>query len=208
MLHNLMRLLAHVLTQGSRVWRRVCEFLLKPLFRSHGKCFRFDPEGIYSFDTIIVGDNVNLGSRPTLVATRSRIQIGNHVMFGPEVIIRGGNHRFDFVGRFIDTVTESEKRPDDDRGVVIEDDVWIGTRAIILHGVTIGRGAVIAAGAVVTHDVPPYAIVGGIPARVMRFRWDVDTILAHEEMLYPPEKRLSRDALLAWQNQIAGRSES
>jgi acetyltransferase-like isoleucine patch superfamily enzyme len=73
----------------------------------------------------------------------------------------------------------------DDRDVVISDDVWIGTRAIILHGVTIGRGAVVAGGAVVTKNVPPYAIVGGIPARVLRYRWDAETISRHEAILYP-----------------------
>ena len=54
--------------------------------------------------------------------------------------------------------------------VTIGDDVWIGTRAIILPGVTIGNGVIIGAGAVVTKDVPDYAIVGGVPARVIRFR--------------------------------------
>lgn len=58
----------------------------------------------------------------------------------------------------------------------IGDDVWIGTRAIIMPGVTIGNGAVVGAGAVVTRDVPPYAIVGGVPAKVIRYRFDIDTI--------------------------------
>jgi len=146
---------------------------------------------MYSFATISVADNVNLGVRPTLVATRSRIRIGSHVMFGPEVAIWGGNHRFDLVGCFMMTVTEGEKRPEDDQDVVIEDDVWVGSRAIILHGTTIRRGAVVAAGAVVTKDVPPYAIVAGVPARVVAFRWNPEIILTHESMLYPPEKRLS-----------------
>jgi len=172
---------------------------MRPLFAHHGRGFRFDPDGVYSFHTILVGDNVNLGLRPVLVATRSKIQIGNNVMFGPEVTIRGGNHRIDLVGRFMNTVSDAEKRPEDDRGVVIEDDVWVGTRAIILHGVTIGRGAVVSAGAVVTRSVPPYGIVYGAPAKVGRFRWDVDTILTHERMLYPPEERYSREDLERWQ---------
>jgi acetyltransferase-like isoleucine patch superfamily enzyme len=190
-----MRLVGVLFLWGERLWRRIRELCLRPLFASYGSNFRFDPDGTYSFHTISVGNDVNLGQRPILLATRSHIRIGNHVMFGPEVTIRGGNHRIDLVGRYMKSVTDAEKRSEDDQGVVIEDDVWIGTRAIILHGVTIGRGAVVAAGAVVTKSVPPYAIVAGNPARVLRFRWDVDTILVHEEILYPPEERLKRGHL-------------
>lgn len=60
--------------------------------------------------------------------------------------------------------------------VIIGNDVWVGARATILEGVTIGDGAVVAAGAVVTKDVPPYAIVGGVPAKVIRYRFDEQTI--------------------------------
>jgi len=76
--------------------------------------------------------------------------------------------------------------------VTIGGDFWVGMRAIILHGVDIGRGAIVGAGAVVTKSVPPYAIVGGVPARVIRFRWDVETILRHEAALYTLEERMSR----------------
>ena len=169
--------------------RYACHCLLVVLYRNRfgqrGVQFHFDPRGTYAFENIYCGDHVSLGERPTLIATRSRIIIGNHVMFGPEVMIRGGNHRLDLVGRYMDTVTEAEKRPADDRDVVISDDVWIGTRAIVLHGVTIGRGAVVAGGAVVTKNVPPYAIVGGVPAHVLRYRWDAETISRHEAILYP-----------------------
>ena len=164
--------------------------LLRPAFKRYGRNFKFDPDGLYTFGSILVGENVHLGYRPIILAPRSEIIIGNNVLFGPEVTIRGGNHRIDMIGRTMFSVENHEKRPDDDLGVVIEDDVWIGTRAIILHGITIGRGAVIAAGAVVTKSVPPYAIVGGVPAKVLKFRFDLPTILEHERILYPPEKRI------------------
>lgn len=154
--------------------------LYRPRFAHTGVNFSFDPLGIYTYQNISVGDNVNLGYRPVLIAAKSKIVIGNQVMFGPQVTIRGGNHRVDILGRYMISIKEDEKRLEDDPGVIIEDDVWIGTRAIILAGVTIGRGAVVAAGAVVTKSVPPYAIVAGNPARLIRMRWNEQEIAEHE----------------------------
>lgn len=68
--------------------------------------------------------------------------------------------------------------------MLFEGDNWIGANAVILKGVCIGRGSVVAAGAVVTINVPRYAIVGGVPARVIGYRFDKDTILEHEKLLY------------------------
>jgi len=152
-------------------------------FACIGKNFSFDPYGVYSYSNISIGDNVKLGYRPILIASRSKIRIGNNVMFGPEVTIRGGNHRIDILGRHMIDIKEGEKRPEDDPGVVIEDDVWIGTRAIILAGVVVGRGAVVSAGAVVTKSVPRYAIVGGHPAKLIRMRWSDNEIAEHERLL-------------------------
>lgn len=192
---RLSRVLGLVYDFLSRGSRRVRMYMLRPLFGSCGKNVSFDPDGFYSFRNIHIGDHVGLGMRPILVAALSEIRIGSHVMFGPEVTIRGGNHRTDLVGRHMTEVGPAEKRPSDDQGVIIEDDVWIGTRAIILCGVKIGRGAIVAAGAVVTRNVPPYAVVGGVPAKVIKYRWDVDTILTHEAALYSPQKRLRRHEL-------------
>ena len=176
----------------SKLSRRIKEAFLKPLFMKKGKNLRIWPDGIYSFKNIQIGNNVNLGFRPIIMATKSKIIIGDHVMFGPEVMIIGGNHRYDFIGKFMDEINDSQKRPEDDIGVIIEDDVWIGARVIVLDGVRIGRGSVIGAGSVVTKDIPPYSICAGVPARVLKFRWDIDTILKHEALMYPADKRLPR----------------
>jgi acetyltransferase-like isoleucine patch superfamily enzyme len=189
-------------------FRGLLRRLYEPRFAAHGENFSFDPMGQYTFSTISVGDDVLLGDRACLMASCSRIVIGSHVMFGPEVTIRGGNHRIDAVGRFMKSIRDEEKRPEDDRGVVVEDDVWVGTRAVILSGVRIGRGAVVGAGAVVTKSVPPYVIVVGNPARLVRFRWDVETILEHERRLYPEGQRLAREYLEACHDEHGSPSRS
>jgi acetyltransferase-like isoleucine patch superfamily enzyme len=89
-----------------------------------------------------------------------------------------------------------EKRPEDDRDVIIEDDVWVGSGAIILKGVRVGRGSIVAAGAVVNKGVPPYTIVGGVPAKVLSIRFgNIEKIMKHELAIYPPERRLSVECL-------------
>lgn len=180
---------------GLRVVNKLACIILRPLFKSCGKNVRFDGFGEYSFGTISIGDDVFIASGAQFSATVSEIRIGNKVMFGPDVTIRGGNHNTSVVGAYMYDV--KTKRPEDDQPVVIEDDVWVGCRATILKGVTIGRGAVVAAGAVVTRSVPPYAIVGGVPARVLKFRWTVEGILEHERRLYPAEHRSSESQLRA-----------
>jgi acetyltransferase-like isoleucine patch superfamily enzyme len=185
------RFVGQVLFLAGRIRRRLLMFAYRPLFGAHGRNFWFDPDGDFSFQTIFVGDDVFLGRQPSLSAAHSRIVIGNKVMFGPRVTIMAGNHNTSLLKRFMFDITETEKRLEDDRDVVIEDDVWVGTRAIILNGVSVGRGAIVAAGAVVAKSVPPYAIVGGVPARILKWRWSVEEIISHEESLYPVEKRLS-----------------
>lgn len=177
-----------------RVVRRIKMAILRPLFRSHGNGFWFDPDGFYTFHTISVGNDVFLGEGTHIQAAETTVDIGNKVMFGPNVSIVAGNHNTSLVGRFMKDV--KTKRPQDDLPVRIEDDVWIGYRAIIGNGVTVGRGSIVAMGAVVTKDVPPYCIAAGVPARVLKTRFDLETILQHENELYPPEERLGRERLV------------
>ncbi|MDG4758927.1 acyltransferase [Micromonospora sp. WMMD710] len=183
--------LDRLLSTGTRARRAIRGLALAGRFAARGDHFTFDPDGVYTCETIEVGRNVDLGYRPVLIAARARIRIGDNVMFGPEVTIRGGNHRIDQVGVPMIAVGKEPGDETHDRGVVIGDDVWVGTRAVILHGVSIGRGAVIGAGSVVTRSVPPYAVAAGNPARVIRLRWPLATIQDHERQLYPPERRLT-----------------
>lgn len=180
---------ARVLDFLSAAWNAMLARVYRRRFATIGKNVSFDIRGVYSYENIELGNDINLGYRPILIAAKSKIVIGNNVMSGPEVTIRGGNHRIDVVGRNMIDIGEDEKRPQDDPGVVIEDDVWIGTRAIILAGTRVGRGAVVGAGAVVTKSVPPYAIVGGNPARIIRMRFSPEDIAKHERLLASAELR-------------------
>ena len=108
------------------------------------------------------------------------VKIGKYTMLAPQVAILGGDHVMDWPG----VPMYFSGRPGDIPETVIEDDVWIGLRAIIMAGVRIGRGAIVAAGAVVTKDVEPYSIVGGIPAKVIGKRFDNEKdIQIHDQML-------------------------
>jgi acetyltransferase-like isoleucine patch superfamily enzyme len=108
-----------------------------------------------------------------------RVRLGRYVVIAHEVSIVGGDHRFDLPG----TPIYFSPRPELAE-TVIEDDVWVGHRAILKAGVRIGRGAVVAAGAVVTRDVEPYAIVGGVPAAPIGVRFpDPAERAVHDAML-------------------------
>ncbi len=92
---------------------------------------------------------------------------------------------------FVSDISEKNKPKGYDKDVIIEKDVWIGCNVTLLAGVTVGRGSIIAAGALINKDVPPYAVVGGIPAKVIKFRWEtIEEILQHESILYPIDERL------------------
>jgi len=115
-------------------------------------------------DQLSIGDYSGLGVNCQCVGP---ITIGRDVMMGPDVIILTQNHAVSDVTKPMRGQGALPRRP-----VIIEDDVWIGTRVIILPGVTVHTGAIIGAGAVVTKDVPAYAVVGGNPARVLKYRKD------------------------------------
>jgi len=121
---------------------------------------------------INVGNDVSIGERCFFMCTLAKIKIGNGVMFGPRVFVVTGGHDMSHPERPMFTITNKEKDKSIDKDVIFEGDNWIGANATILKGVTIGYGAVVGAGAVVTKDVPPYAIVGGNPAKIIRFRKD------------------------------------
>ena len=114
-----------------------------------------------------------------------RVKIGKYVLLAPRVAIVGRDHHIDRPGVPIPFSGRPDGRPTE-----LQDDCWIGYGAIIMTGVTIGRGAVVAAGAIVTRDVDPYTIVGGAPATRIGERFDTpEEREQHDKMLdQPPHK--------------------
>ncbi len=111
---------------------------------------------------IRLGSDVFLGPNVILQACAgSEIRIGNQVMIAKDASLFASNHRF------TSRLTPVRSQGEEGTGIWVEDDVWIGAGVIVLDGVRIGRGAVVAAGAVVTREVPPYAIVGKVPAEIL-----------------------------------------
>ncbi len=116
-----------------------------------------------------LGEGLRIGNRVGIaqncfIQVRGQVEIGNDVIFGPGVSIFSENHLFE--DKNIPIMQQGASR----KGVTIEDDVWLGTRAIILDGVTIGKGSIVAAGSVVNKDVAPYSIVAGVPAKLIKMR--------------------------------------
>lgn len=144
--------------RGARAFRSFCAGLI---FDECGYCVNIEKGALFP-SCMSIGDRSSIGINSRI---NGAVRIGNDVMMGPEVMIYTRNHRSDRtdVPMIRQGVTEEKE-------VVIEDDVWIGARAIILPGVLVGKGSIVAAGAVVAKDVPRYSIVGGVPARVIRSR--------------------------------------
>lgn len=170
-------------------------FFYKRIMKSCGKDVYLRPsssdfKGLWNMS---IGDHVSIPKGCVFYCTEAPLKIGNKVIFGPKPTIITGDHRIDVIGKYI--IGSHEKLPENDAEVIIEDDVWCGAHATILKGVKVGRGSVIASGSVVNKSCPPYSIIGGIPARVLKFRFTIDEILEHEALLYPTDRRFSRNEL-------------
>ena len=138
-------------------------FYLKSFAKCGNNLFLHHSLTVFNPKNIEIGDNVKI-NRGVFITARDKIKIGNDVLIGPYTIINSGNHNYSNPDIPIRSQGHSSKP------IIIEDDVWIGANATILKGVIIGKGAVVGAGAVVTKEVPPFTVVGGVPARFIKYR--------------------------------------
>ena len=147
----------------SKFIRKIRSTVASGCFDQHGKNVNIEKGADFGRGAgISIGDNSGIGVN---CVVRGPLEMGKDIMMGPEVQIMTGMHN-----------TERTDIPMNQQGfvglrkVTICDDVWIGTRAVIMPGVTIGKGSIIGACAVVTKDIPEYAVVTGVPAKVIKYR--------------------------------------
>ena len=142
-------------------WLR--SWICSKLFKKTGKNITIK-HGAYFGDgrDIIMGDYSQLGIN---CKVENDLVMGEYVLMGPEVVIYSSMHAYDELDTPIMMQGAKEIQP-----VTIGNDVWIGLRAVIMPGVKIGNHVIVGSGAVVTHDVPDYAVGGGVPAKISRYR--------------------------------------
>lgn len=195
MLNSIVRMGVKLSLSFSFIWDKIWTPFYKKAMKHCGKNVYLRPmssdlKGLWNLS---IGDGSSIPKGSTFYCTEAPLTIGRKVIFGPRPTIITGDHRTDVIGKFI--MDSHDKLPENDAPVVIEDDVWTGANVTILKGVTIGRGSVIAAGAVVTKSCPPYSIIGGVPAKVLKYRFSIAKVLEHEAKLYSIEQRLTREQL-------------
>lgn len=156
--------------------RGIRRFIISPFLLSilaeHGHNCRIGRKCSLNYKNIHLGNYSSIGDNCLIMSTRASVYIGDYVMIAPKVTIITGNHRTDIPNRPMATIKDNEKLPENDSDVVIEGDNWIGVNSTILCGVHIGKGSIIAAGAVVTCDIPSFEIWGGVPAKKIGNRFN------------------------------------
>lgn len=152
-----------------RIWRIIT--FRKGIYGQVGKnnkfCFR-----------VLIDENTNIGDHNYFGANVhvTAASIGNYCSIAPNVTIGPGDHPIDFISTKMSVMEKAGYKVNlTEKPVKIKNDVWIGANVVVLRGVTVGNGAVLAAGAIVNRDVPDFAVVGGVPAKIIKYRFDERT---------------------------------
>lgn len=150
-------------------------------------------------DHLVMGENSTLNTASAILNMHANFIMGKNSGAARELLVVTGNH-MSIVGLNLKQVTDEVKLQYDinkemDRDVVVDDDVWIGSRVTLLSGVHIGRGCEIGAGSIVRKSTPPYSIVVGNPAKIIGFRFTPEEIIEHEKVQYNEQDRIPIDIL-------------
>lgn len=151
------------------------------------------PFSVSAPELISIGDYSKILGGFTFIGTKGKLRIGNYTEISTDFTVVTDNHT-PTVG-IPCTFTGSLHINDKSQDIEVSDDCWIGTRVTLLPGSNIGRGSVIGACSLVNKPFPPYAVIAGIPAKIIGVKFDKAQILAHEQAVYPPSKRLSMSDL-------------
>lgn len=185
----MMKFLLKLSLSFSYIWDKIWSYVWKKNMKYCGKNVYLRPmssdiKGIWNLS---IDDDSLIPKNSVFYCTLAPIMIGKKVIFGPHPTIITGDHRTDIVGKYIMDIEDHDKFENGinryDSPVIIEDDVWCGANVTILKGVRIGKGCIVAAGAVVTKSFPPYSIIGGVPAKLIKKRFSDDEIKEHEKRL-------------------------
>lgn len=154
---------------------------------------------VYNEDNLIMEEKAAIGPNSEIMNPRCKFIMRKWSFTARELLVVDGNH-MSIVGiPLIDVRDEDKDRLDVNheynKDIIVEEDVWIGARVTLCAGAHINRGSIVAAGAVVTKEFPPYTVLGGVPAKFIKFKWTIDQILEHESKLYLEEERFTREEL-------------
>lgn len=181
-----------------RLWR--CLSLHRGIYGIYDKGNKFRHGVLIDEESIIgcynyFGDNTHI----------TKAIIGNYCSFAPNVTVGPGEHPYNNISTNVSIMEKSGVHINlTKENIIIKNDVWIGANAVLVRGITVGNGAVIAAGAIVTKDVPDYAIVGGVPAKIIKYRFNSDTIaiLQNSKWFLKPNINVASKCVRELQNMI------
>lgn len=155
-----------------------------------GKHCDLDYEMVTVPENVTLEDYTRIQNHFNFISYRGKLIVKKYAAIGAGCIVIPGDH--------VPTVGVPQYLAgklhinDVDGEIVVGEDAWVGAGSILLSHCQIGRGAVVAAGAVVTKPIPPYAVVAGVPAKIIATRFSIEQILQHESLLYPAEERMSQ----------------
>lgn len=153
----------------------------------------FNPQNLIMYEKTNINEGAYImNSRAKFIMKKfSGAAFGLTVITGGHISVPGKHHK-----QITNEVKEElDFNHEEDRDVIVDEDVWIGARSLLLRGVHLGRGCIVGAGSVVRHSVPPYAIVAGNPAKIVGFRFTPKEMSIHEAALMPEEERIPDEEL-------------
>lgn len=154
---------------------------------------------VFNKKNLFLYENTSIPEGSLILNPRSKFIMKRGSFSSYNLCVCPGNH-MPLVGMWKHDVTDAIKDELDkegkyDRDIIVEEDVWIGINVTLLNGAHIGRGCIVGAGCVIAGDWPPYAVIAGNPARIIKAVFSLEDIIQHEEKLYAPEERIPREQL-------------